>query len=116
MYLLVSDLDAGIPLPTNRYFSRREARLHLQGGGRGGEVRPIKYTKNFCMKLSFVWPSGQKARYFLLCMSLIVLCAAGCRRSADGPRGTIPADLLSSNVIDKWFTLQIRLYKNATGI
>lgn len=84
--------------------------------GRGVEVRPIKYTKNYFMKLSFVWPSGRQARYFLLCTTLIILFTAGCRRSADGPPGTIPADLLSSNVIDKWFTLQIRLYKNATGI
>jgi len=66
------------------------------------------------MKSSLVWPSGRSARYSLLV--LIMLFAVGCRRSADGPPATIPADLLSSGVIDKWFTLQIRLYKDATGI
>lgn len=68
------------------------------------------------MKLSSIWPSGRSAHYFLLSLVLVILCSTGCRRSADGPPVTIPADLLSSNVIDKWFTLQIRLYKDATGI
>ena len=66
------------------------------------------------MKSSSIWPSGRSARYSLLV--LVILFAAGCRRSADGPPGTIPPNLLSSGVIDKWFTLQIRLYKDATGI
>ena len=68
------------------------------------------------MKQSLVWPHGRSAKHFLLCLSMTILCFAGCRKSGKEFPGDLPAASFSSDVIDKWLTLEIRLFKDATGI
>jgi hypothetical protein len=46
---------------------------------------------------------------------MAVVCFAGCRKD-PGFRNDLPPFLYSADVIDKWMTLEIRIYKNATGI
>jgi hypothetical protein len=51
----------------------------------------------------------------LLVLLIAVAGITGCRKE-PGFRGAIPPSLYSSDVIDKWMTLEIRIYKDATGI
>lgn len=51
---------------------------------------------------------------FLLTISITVLLFSSCKKN-DNPHG-IPASAYSSDVLDKWITLQLRLMKNTTGV
>ena len=53
---------------------------------------------------------------FIFFFILISGTFTACRKSADPFRGRTSASFYSADVIDKWMTLEIRLYKDATGI
>jgi len=59
-------------------------------------------------------------RKFLPAVSIVcILIGSGslsCRKSNDPFRESAPPAFFSSDVLDKWLTLQVRLYKNAKGI
>ena len=52
---------------------------------------------------------------FFLPATISVLLFGSCKKDDHFPHGTHPS-LYSSEVLDKWMTLQLRLMKNATGI
>lgn len=69
------------------------------------------------MKQFLPRPSGLSGNQFLVCLIMAIACFTGCRRSADDFRDSLGrASSFSSDVIDKWMTLEIRLFKNAKGI
>jgi hypothetical protein len=51
-----------------------------------------------------------------LWLALAIGCFTNCRKSEGGFREGLPPSSYSSDVIDKWLTLEIRLFRNATGI
>jgi hypothetical protein len=55
-------------------------------------------------------------RKLLMCLGLTIVCVTGCRKSEHGFPNSVSPSQFSSDVIDKWFTLEIRLFKNAKGI
>jgi PAP2 superfamily len=67
------------------------------------------------MKRKLLVRTAGRAR--IMCFILLVVLAgfAGCRKE-PGFNHTLPPTLYSSDVLDKWMTLQIRLMTNATGI
>src|SRR5882757_9973570 len=67
------------------------------------------------MKKFLLWPIGRSAIYILMCYVMAIVCITGCRKE-PGFRVDLPPSLYSADVIDKWMTLEIRMYKNATGI
>jgi hypothetical protein len=46
---------------------------------------------------------------------LAIICITSCRKE-PGFRIDLPPSLYTADVIDKWMTLELRIYKNATGI
>ena len=52
----------------------------------------------------------------MLIILLFVIAGFTSCRKEPGFRQDFPASLYSADVIDKWMTLEIRIYKNATGI
>jgi hypothetical protein len=68
------------------------------------------------MKKFLQWLQGQSANHIPVYLIMTLLCFASCRKSENGFRESLSPSLFSSDVIDKWFTLQIRIYKDATGI
>ena len=64
------------------------------------------------MKKLLHWLSGPSFKKSLL---FLILGFAGCTKE-PGVRVPFPPSLDSSDVIDKWMTLEIRIYKDATGI
>jgi hypothetical protein len=67
------------------------------------------------MKKFLRWPRNRSGVYTLMCFIMAILCFTGCRKE-PGFRVDFPPSLYPADVIDKWMTLEIRLYKNATGI
>jgi hypothetical protein len=67
------------------------------------------------MKKFLCWPNGRSGVYTLMCFAMAIVCITGCRKD-PGFRVDLPPFLYSADVIDKWMTLEIRIYKNATGI
>jgi|GEM_PF-7036213 len=60
----------------------------------------------------------QKVRpggYTLISFIMAVICLTSCRKE-PGFRVDFPPSLYTADVIDKWMTLEIRFYKDATGI
>src|ERR1700754_185281 len=55
-------------------------------------------------------------RKFLMCLGMTIVCVTGCRKSEHGFPNSVSPSLFSSDVIDKWFALEIRLFTNAKGI
>ena len=53
--------------------------------------------------------------FFLVCI-LVSSGFIACRKSNYRLRESAPPAFFSSDVLDKWLTLQVRLYKNAKGI
>src|SRR3984957_3367072 len=53
---------------------------------------------------------------FIFFFILISGTFTACRKSDDPFKGRTSASFYSADVIDKWMTLEIRLYKDATGI
>jgi hypothetical protein len=68
------------------------------------------------MKQFLRWPRGWSKGHALICLVIALAGFPGCQKLEKGLRGNIPASVLSSEVTDKWMTLEIRLFKNATGI
>lgn len=60
-------------------------------------------------------PGALTAKVMAICV-FAILCISSCRRSDSFFREGLPAANYSSDVIDKWLTLEIRLFKDATGI
>jgi len=67
------------------------------------------------MKQNLLWSSVRPTYTFLLFISISLVCITGCRKD-PGPRGELPPVAYSADVLDKWMTLEIRLYSNVTGI
>ena len=68
------------------------------------------------MRKFLLCPHGRSVNRILMCLCMTIVCVTGCRKSEHGfPDNTGPSQF-SSDVIDKWFTLEIRLFKDATGI
>jgi hypothetical protein len=67
------------------------------------------------MKKFLQWPQGRSRVYTLMCFVMAIVCFSGCRKD-PGFRVDFPSSLYSADVIDKWMTLEIRFYKDATGI
>jgi hypothetical protein len=59
--------------------------------------------------------SQQSLKKIYLPLMLAIICFTGCRKE-PGFRVDLPASLYTADVIDKWMTLEIRFYKDATGI
>jgi hypothetical protein len=60
-------------------------------------------------------PSGWAVKNSLLYLIIIIFGFMGCRKEPGFHQGLPPA-FYSADVIDKWMTLEIRLFTNATGI
>ncbi|HLA59078.1 MAG TPA: vanadium-dependent haloperoxidase [Puia sp.] len=60
-------------------------------------------------------PRESSLKKILIVLLIAVSGITGCRKE-PGFRQDFPASLYSSDVIDKWMTLEIRIYKDATGI
>jgi hypothetical protein len=67
------------------------------------------------MKKYLHWLRGRSLNQFLPILLVSALCITSCSKSNNPPAPT-PASAYSSDVIDKWMTLEIRIYKDATGI
>jgi len=67
------------------------------------------------MKKFLLWPQGRSMVYTLMCFVMAIICFTGCRKD-PGFRVDFPPSLYSADVIDKWMKLEIRFYKDATGI
>jgi hypothetical protein len=79
-----------------------------------GSHYSFKPKKHFMKKIlhELLSPSGNQ---FLISLLMTFVCFTGCRKEpafhGDNPASQYPAD-----VIDKWMTLEVRIYKNATGL
>jgi hypothetical protein len=67
------------------------------------------------MKKFLRWPNRRPGVYTLTCFIMTIVCFTGCRKE-PGFRVDFPPSLYTADVIDKWMTLEIRFYKDATGI
>jgi hypothetical protein len=47
---------------------------------------------------------------------MAIICFISCRKTENSFRNELSPHDFSSDVIDKWFTLEVRIYKDATGI
>src|ERR1700758_5294362 len=66
------------------------------------------------MKKLLLFP-GRPRIDMLLCFIMAMVGFTGCRKE-PGFRVDFPPSLYTADVIDKWMTLEIRIYKDATGI
>ena len=66
------------------------------------------------MKQFLFWPKGRPGVYNLMYLIMAVVCFTGCRRE-PGFHVDFPPSFYSADVIDKWMTLETRIYKSATG-
>jgi hypothetical protein len=66
------------------------------------------------MKKFLLWSTHRPVLYSLICFLMAMISFTGCQKEpgfhVDFPPSFYPAD-----VIDKWMTLEIRIYKSATG-
>ena len=60
------------------------------------------------------WLKGRPGVYNLMYSIMAVICFTGCKRD-PGFRVDFPPSFYSADVIDKWMTLETRIYKSATG-
>src|SRR5580700_9794716 len=67
--------------------------------------------KQFLLKLH-----GQPKNPVLIFLLSTIVCFTACRKSDDPFKGKNDPSFYSADVIDKWMTLEIRMYKDATGI
>ena len=67
------------------------------------------------MKKFLLWPLGRSNVYTLICFAMAIIGFTGCRKE-PGFHVDFPPSLYSADVIDKWMTLETRIYKDATGI
>ncbi len=66
------------------------------------------------MKQFLFWLKGGPGIYNLMYAIMAVVCFTGCNKE-PGFHLDLPPSLYSSDVIDKWMTLEIRIYTVATG-
>ncbi len=67
------------------------------------------------MQQFLYWLHGLSKTRTLLFFVIAITGFTGCQKEPGLPVG-LPASLYSADVIDKWMTLEIRIYKDATGI
>jgi hypothetical protein len=67
------------------------------------------------MKKFILWLNGHSGIYILMYFIVGIVCFTGCRKE-PGFHVDFPPSLYSADVIDKWMSLEIRIYKDATGI
>jgi hypothetical protein len=68
------------------------------------------------MKHSIFRPAGLLALRFFLLICLAIGCTIGCNKPGPILREDLAASAYPSDVIDKWLTLELRLFKDAKGI
>src|ERR1700744_398207 len=68
------------------------------------------------MKHTINRPIGRPLLRSLPLICLAIGCAIGCNKPVPIPREKVAASAYSSDVIDKWLTLELRLFKDAKGI
>ncbi len=68
------------------------------------------------MKHFLVLSNNQQLFRFILFFILVSGSFTACHKSGDPFKGRNDPSFYSSDVIDKWMTLEIRIYKDATGI
>jgi hypothetical protein len=68
------------------------------------------------MKQSIYWRAGRPAFRFLTLIGLAIGCAIGCNKPASILRRELTASAYPGDVIEKWLTLELRLFKEAKGI
>ena len=68
------------------------------------------------MKKFLHWLKCRSGVYPLMCFVFAFFCFTSCQKIGDPFKGSNDPSFYSSDVIDKWMTLEIRIYKNATGI
>ena len=67
------------------------------------------------MKKFIDWLLERSAEKMLFALLIAMTGITGCRKD-PGFRQDLPPSLYSADVIDKWMTLELRFYKDATGI
>lgn len=68
------------------------------------------------MKHSINWPTGRPAGRSLILICLAIGSTIGCNKPVPILREKVAASAYPSDVIDKWLTLELRLFKDAKGI
>jgi hypothetical protein len=66
------------------------------------------------MKQFLLWPQWRSKVYTLICFVMAIIGFTGCRKETAF-HADFPPSQYSADVIDKWMTLEIRIYKSATG-
>ncbi len=59
---------------------------------------------------------GRPVNFVLISLLTAIVCFTSCNKFDNGFRNELSPHDFSSDVIDKWFTLEVRIYKDATGI
>jgi hypothetical protein len=67
------------------------------------------------MKQHFRMPHSRQVKNMIFGLCLVIIGFTGCRKD-PGFHNDLPPAFYSADVIDKWMTLEIRLFTNATGI
>jgi hypothetical protein len=80
-----------------------------------GFIIHLNPKKHF-MKQFLRWLPGQSINQFLTGLIMAIVCFTSCRKSDNGFRDELSPSFFSADVIDKWFTLEMRFFKDATGI
>ena len=68
------------------------------------------------MNQTLSWLRGRPFKKILLYGVVATTTLVACHKQSGGPSVNPPPSTYSSDVIDKWMTLEVRLYKNGTGI
>src|SRR5580698_6647681 len=68
------------------------------------------------MKYFIHWRASRPALRFLILIALAIGCTIGCNKPGPILRERLGASAYPSDVIDKWLTLELRLFKDAKGI
>jgi len=68
------------------------------------------------MKKFLNWLMNRSRNRFLLSLLVSAVFFTNCSKSSNNSPASKPASAYSPDVIDKWMTLEIRIYKDATGI
>jgi hypothetical protein len=68
------------------------------------------------MKHSINWPTGRPSLRLLILICLTIGSTMGCNKPVPILREKVAASAYTSDVIDKWLTLELRLFKDAKGI
>jgi hypothetical protein len=68
------------------------------------------------MKHFINWPIGRPSLRLLTLICSAIGCTIGCNKPVPIPREKVAASAYTSDVIDKWLTLELRLFKDAKGI